>query len=136
MKDICQALYEYLSKDDDLKRIISDRLYPIILPQDAPLPSIVYTPVLAGYDSALSGDTGFVRQTVQFNCHDKSFKKSRELSKLLKRKLQDYNGDMCGLSIEAVFIKSDFISNTNTALKFNTDEFMSVIEFEFHFNEK
>lgn len=136
MKDICQAIYEYLSSDSDIKKIIDTRLYPVMLPQDAPLPSIVYTPVLANYDSALTGDTGFVRQTVQFNCHDKTFKKARELSRLVKNKLQDYHGDMQGLYIQAVFIKSDFLSDTNTALKFDTDEYMSVIEFEFHFNEK
>jgi hypothetical protein len=43
---------------------------------------------------------------------------------------------MCGLNIEAVFIKSDYEYNGNTALKFDTNEYMSSIEFEFHFNEE
>lgn len=136
MKDICQAVYEKLCSDLDIFSSVSDRVYPIVLPEDAPLPAIVYAPVLANYDSALQGDTGFVRQTIQFVCHDTTYKKARVLSRKVKKLFQDYTGDMCGLNIEAVFIKSDYEYNENTALKFDTNEFMSSIEFEFHYNEK
>lgn len=136
MKDICQALYEYLSADADIKNRVRGRIYPIVLPQNAPLPAIVYSPVLANYDSALQGDTGFVRQTVQFVSHDTTYKKTRKLSRLIKKALQDYQGDMNGLCIQAVFVKSDYEYNGNTALKFDTEEYMSSIEFEFYFNEK
>ena len=136
MKDICQALYEYLSADADIKKRINGRIYPIVLPQNALLPAIVYSPVLANYDSALQGDTGFVRQTVQFVSHDTTYKKTRELSRLIKKALQDYQGDMNGLCIQAVFVKSDYEYNGNTALKFDTEEYMSSIEFEFYFNKK
>ena len=136
MKDICQALYEYLSADADIKKRINGRIYPIVLPQNALLPAIVYSPVLANYDSALQGDTGFVRQTVQFVSHATTYKKTRELSRLIKKDLQDYQGDMNGLCIQAVFVKSDYEYNGNTALKFDTEEYMSSIEFEFYFNEK
>ncbi len=136
MKDICQALYEYLSADADIKNRVKGRIYPIVLPQDAPLPAVVYSPVLANYDSALQGDTGFVRQTIQFVSHDKTYKKTRELSRLIKKALQDYQADMNGLFIQAVFVKSDYEYNGNTALKFDTEEFMSSLEFEFYFNEK
>ena len=136
MKDICQALYEYLSADADIKKRINGRIYPIVLPQNALLPAIVYSPVLANYDSALQGDTGFVRQAVQFVSHDTTYKKTRELSRLIKKALQDYQGDMNGLCIQAVFVKSDYEYNGNTALKFDTEEYMSSIEFEFYFNEK
>lgn len=136
MKDICQAVYEKLCSDLNISRYVCGRIYPIVLPEDAPLPAIVYTPVLANYDSALQGDTGFVRQTMQFVCHDTTYKKARELSRKVKCVFQDYSGDMCGLNIQAVFIKSDYEYNGNTALKFDTNEYMSSIEFEFHFNEK
>lgn len=136
MKDICQAVYEKLCQDIKLSRYLSNRIYPIILPEDAPLPAIVYTPVLANYYSALQGDTGFVRQTIQFVCHDTTYKKSRELSRIVKSIFQDYYGDMNGLFIQAVFIKSDYEYNGNTALKFNTNEYMSSIELEFLYNEK
>ena len=136
MKDICQAVYEHLASQTVISELVNKRIYPSILPEDAPLPSIFYSPILANYDSALQGDTGFVRQTIQFVCHASTFKKARELSRLVKKTFQDYTGDMQGLDIQAVFIKSDYEYNGNTSLKFDTEEFMSSIEFEFHFNEK
>ena len=136
MKDISQAVFEYLKTRDEIVGRVGDRIYPIVLPQNADLPAIVYSPVLAHYDSALQGDTGFVRQTMQFVCHDTTYKKSRELSRMVKKAFQDYHGDMCGLWIEAVFIKTDYEYNGNTALKYDTEEYMSSIEFDIQFNEK
>jgi hypothetical protein len=136
MKDICQAVFEQLCSDENITNLVGKRIYPEVMPEDAPLPAIVYSPVSATYDSALQGDTGFVRQTMQFVCHDSTYKKSRELSRMVKNVFQDYHGDMCGLNIQAVFIKSDYEYNGNTVLKFDLNEYMSSIEFEFHFNEK
>ena len=136
MKDISQAVFEYLKTRDEIVGRVGDRIYPIVLPQNADLPAIVYSPVLAHYDSALQGDTGFVRQTLQVACRDTTDKKSRELSRMVKKAFQDYHGDMCGLWIEAVFIKTDYEYNGNTALKYDTEEYMSSIEFDIQFNEK
>ena len=108
MKDICQAVYEHLSGNTAIQSRVQGRIYPILLPQDKPLPAIVYAPVIASYDSALQGDTGFVKQTIQFVCHDTTYKKTRELSRMVKNAFQDFHGDMCGLFIQAVFIKSDY----------------------------
>lgn len=136
MKDICQAVYDYLCSKEEIIAETGKRIYPVLLPENAPLPSIVYAPVLANYDSALQGDTGYVRQTIQIVCHDRTFKRARELSRLVKNALQDFHGDMCGLYIQAVFIKTDYEYDANTSLKFSMDEYMSSIEFEIHFNEK
>ena len=136
MKDICAALVGHLGQQQAITNLVKERIYPVILTQSAPLPAIVYSPVLANYDSALQGDTGFVRQTIQFVCHGKTFKMARELSRLVKTTLQDFHGDMDGLHIEAVFIKSDIEYNGNSQTKFDTEEFMESIEFEFHYNEK
>ena len=136
MKDISQAVFEFIKTRDEIVERVEDRIYPIALPQNASLPAIVYSPILAVYDSALQGDTGYVRQTMQFVCHDKTYKRSRELSRMVKKAFQDFHGDMCGLWIEAVFIKTDYEYNGNTALKFDTEEYMSSIEFDIQYNEK
>lgn len=136
MKDFFEALYSYLTQKTEVKEIVGNKIYPSILPQDAAIPAIVYRPISAGYDSLLGGDSGFVRQIVQIVCFDKTFKKVRILSRKVKKAIQDLNGLMGGLKIEAVFIRSDFELSSNTALKYNVDEYMSILEFEFFFNEK
>lgn len=133
--DLLEAIYSYLVKNESVKSKVGDKIYPILLPQDCVLPAIVYAPVVANYSSAHQGDTGYVKQTIQITCHANTFKDARKLSRLIKKLLQDYRGNMSGLFIEAVFIKTDFDIDGNSSLKFDMDEYMSSIEFEIHFNE-
>ena len=88
--DICEALYKHLSTHKPIKDLVDYKIYPIILPQNAVLPSIVYAPVNAYYDSALQGDTGFVRQTIQIVCHDKTYIKERNLSRQLRKEFKTF----------------------------------------------
>jgi hypothetical protein len=133
--DILIGLYNHLSNDEKIKKIVGNKIYPVILPQNIVLPAIVYSSVLANYDSALQGDTGFVRQTIQIVSHAKTYKEARELSRLIKKIIQNLHGNMGGVFIEAVFIKTDYELNTNTSLKFDTEEYMCSIEFEFYYIE-
>lgn len=134
--DICEGLFKHLSENEEITNEVGNRIYPIVLPQNCVLPSLVYAPVLANYDSALGGDTGFVRQTIQITSHAKTYKKARSLSRLVKKAIQDLHGNMGGVFIDATFIKTDSELNGNTSLKFDVDEFMSFIEFEFHYKEE
>ena len=136
MTDISEALINVLSADSRIEELVGDRIYPMILPEDCSLPAIVYTPIYCDYDTVLGGDSGYVKQTVQIVCHDRTYKRARKLSRIVKDIIQDTHGDMGGLYIEAVFIKTDTIISGNTSLKFNTEEYMSSIEFDFYFNEK
>ena len=133
--DISEALYKYLTSNEEITSLVGTKIYPMQLPQNVTLPAITYTLVLANYDSALQGDTGYTRQTIQLVTHAKTYKEARTISRLVKKKIQDLHGDMSGLFIEAVFIKSDYELSSNTSSKFAVDEYMSSIEFDFHYNE-
>lgn len=130
-KDFLQSINEYLNSNAELKKIVGDNIYPMFIPQYDKIPALVYYPVSASYDSALQKDTGFERIIVQFDCHEKTFKKARKLSRLLKEMFQDYHGDMFGTKVQATFIKSDFIVNDASSNKFDTIDSVHVIEFEF-----
>ena len=130
-KDFLQSINEYLNSNAELKKIVGDNIYPMFIPQYDKIPALVYYPVSASYDSALQKDTGFERIIVQFDCHEKTFKKERKLSRLLKEMFQDYHGDMFGTKVQATFIKSDFIVNDASSNKFDTTDSVHVIEFEF-----
>lgn len=136
MTDILQAITQALRESKEITDIVGEDIYPMFIPQYAKVPAVVYYPVSSAYDSALTKDTGFVVSIVQFDCHDKSFKKARILSRAVKRLFQDYSGDLFGVDIQATFIKSDFIVNGSSSNKFDNEDTVHVIEFEFHYNEK
>lgn len=130
-KDFLQSLYEYLASNKELKAIVGENIFPMYIPQYDKIPALVYYPVSANYDSALEKDTGFKRVIVQFDCHEKTFKKARLLSRLIIKMFQDYCGDMCGTNVQATFIKSDIILNDSNNNKFDALDSIHVIEFEF-----
>lgn len=130
-KDFLQSLYEFLMANQNLRQIVGDKIYPMFIPQYDKIPAIVYYPVSANYDSALQRDTGFQRVIIQIDCHELTFKKARTLSRLIKTMFQDYQGDMFGTNIEAVFIRSDFILNNTSNNKFDATDSVHVLEFEF-----
>lgn len=134
--DICEALFKYFNEDVDIINIVKMNIYPLYIPQGITLPAITYQPTSAKYDSTLTGDSSYVRQNIQINCHETSFKKARILSNLIRSKLINYHGKMYGVEIEAVFVKTDMVLTNNSIENFSTERYMSVLEIEIHFNEK
>ena len=130
-KDFLQSIFEYLSNNAELKKIVGDNIFPMYIPQYDKIPAIVYYPVSVSYDTELGRDSGFQKVIVQIDCHEKTFKKARILSRLIKKMFQDYHGDMCGTNIQAVFIKTDIIINDTANNKFDALNSVHVLEFEF-----
>lgn len=130
-KDFLQSLFEYLSSNKELNKIVGDNIFPMFIPQYDKIPALVYYPVSIIYDTEFEKDSDFVKITIQFDCHEKTFKKARTLSRLIKKMFQDYHGDMYGTNIQAVFIKNDIIINDNLTNKFDTLDSIHILEFEF-----
>ena len=130
-KDFLQSLFEYLSANSELKNIVGTNIYPMYIPQYDKVPAIVYYPVSTNYDTEFGKDTGFMRVVIQIDCHEKTFKKARILSRLIKKMFQDFHGDMKGTYVQASFIKSDFIINDTSNNKFDATDSIHVLEFEF-----
>ena len=134
--DFIIALHKYLSESAKLNECISNRLYPLLLPQQPKLPAIVYTPLSASYGRALQKETGFVKERVQFSMHDKTYGKARELSRVLKGLLKDFKGNMNGINVQATHLVNDISSNTNTAARYSAEEYICIIEYEFNYTEQ
>lgn len=130
-KDFLQSLFEYLSSNTELKKIVGSNIYPMYIPQYDKIPAVVYYPVSTNYDTEFEKDTGFMRVIIQFDCHETTFKKARVLSRLIKKMFQDFHGDMKGTNIQASFIRSDFIINDTSNNKFDATDSIHVLEFEF-----
>jgi hypothetical protein len=136
MADVLESIYKYLSLNAYISAAAGDRIYPELMPQQAALPAIVYSQINCRYDSALQKDTGFSRLTVQFNSYDETFGKAKKLGRIVKKAFQDYKGNMYGTDIQAVFIRSDFITMSRLKLNFDTEKYVSVIEIECYYTEE
>jgi hypothetical protein len=133
--DILESIYKYLRLNNKLTNIVGDNIFPQLIPQGKALPAVVYSPVRCHYDSALQKDTGFSRLMVQFNCYDETFVKARKLGKVIKKVFRNYRGDMFGSDIQAVFIRSDYMTISKLKVNYDADRYASIIEIEFYYME-
>lgn len=133
--DFLVSLNEFLKSQQILTDIVGDNIYPLFIPQYDKIPAITYYPVSTKYHSELGNDNNFVRMIIQFDCHEKTFKKARKLSRIIKNLFQNFCGNMKGTNIQATFIRTDLVMNNASSNRFDTEDTIHVIEVEFYYNE-
>lgn len=134
--DFFEGMAQYLLQNKKLQRAVGDRIYPFILPQQPTLPAIVYTPITTMYGDGLQRQTGFVKQIVQFSVHNTTFGKARQTGRILRAVLQDFSGDMCGITVQATHTLSDLSSDGDSMTNYKTEEYSNIVEFEFDYMEE
>lgn len=126
-----EAVYAYLISHIEIHAKIATRLFPLLLPQKCQLPAVAYTLISVDRTPALQKDTGFVKAMLQFFCHAKSYREAVSIAQLLRKALQDFNGNMNGINIGGVLVVSEMVSYEP-----KTEIYSAYIEFEFQFNEE
>lgn len=91
-----KAIYGLLSTETELTDICGTRIYPVLAPQEAPLPFTVYSIISTVPSDTKDGEStvDFVR--VQIDCYSLDFDQSAEMyiavRKALDRKYETVNG--------------------------------------------
>lgn len=102
-----QALYEYLTDDGNIAALVSDRVYPMRLPEGAAMPAISWHRVSANriYTYDLFADTdAWTAARIQFNCWSRvSAEEAIAVGEAVLLALSGYDGDMGGQYIGSSF---------------------------------
>ena len=83
-------LRAYLLNDPDIKRMIGNRMYPLVLPEKAAFPAIAYTMVSKGSHHLIN--IAFPR--IQFSCFSPSYMEAKNIAGKIREALQRYKGQM------------------------------------------
>ena len=134
--DFFECIHKYLTENMEIIAVVNNRIYPFVLPQEPVLPSIVYQPINSVYPENLQKHSGFVRQTVQFTIHDKTFGKARTAGRKLKKLLQDFSGDMFGIDILATHLISDFMIGPSSQTQYDLQAYSNILECVFEYMEE
>lgn len=95
----------FILANGPLTAIISDRLYPDVLPQSPTLPALVYQVLPATLDYSHDGDSHLDRVRVQFSCWATSPTSAANLRETLRLALSGFSGQMGTAKVPAVFIE-------------------------------
>jgi hypothetical protein len=82
-----EALYSHLSTSTALTAIVSDRIYPMMMPQDPTLPAITYQRISNSPVNTLGGFSSLDNPHIQFDCWTTSYSAAKALGDKLRKAL-------------------------------------------------
>jgi len=83
-----EDIFRLLSEDPGVISLVSDRIYPIELPQGSPVPAVVYTATLTPIRS-LDGESGLDNGIVEVRCWAKTYMTAHLIANAVRVAFQD-----------------------------------------------
>jgi len=101
------GLVTHLTADDGVSALIGARMYPLVSPQDAALPVLVYQKISGKPDYTHAGASGLARARFQFTCQAASYARAKALAAAVRASLSGFSGTMDATAVGAVFVEND-----------------------------
>ena len=92
MSDIAKGVRTYLQTKSGVTDLISTRMYPDVLPQNATMPATTISVVSGNSEYNLTGGEGNARARVQIDCFGATRSAVNELAEAIRVELHGYNG--------------------------------------------
>ena len=85
-------VYKYLSQYAGLTALVGDRIYPMILPQDAVLPAVTCEKISGQRINTKFGPAGLVRARIQVSCWAKGYLVAKQVAEQVRLALAGFPG--------------------------------------------
>lgn len=102
-----QALYARLAAVAGVTALVSTRIYPVKLPQNATLPAVTYQRVSTSRAGAMGADPGVAWARIQVTSWATSYSGLKSLSEAVRAALQRYSGSSGGVTVLDVTLDSE-----------------------------
>jgi hypothetical protein len=95
-----EAQYEYLMNDTAVAALISNRLYPMVIPQDVDKPAAAFQRISrAGVHTHDIGPDGWATVRMQYTCQATTQLVAKNVAAAIREALDGFVGDMEGMTI-------------------------------------
>jgi len=93
--------------DSDVTDLISTRLYPMVVPQDAELPAAAYQRISGPREHSHDGATGLARARMQFTVLGSTYENGKDIAEALRGSMDGFSGTMGTVTVDAVLLEND-----------------------------
>lgn len=94
LMDIRPALFNLLTSDAQIVARVSDRVFPVVLPQGVVQDSVVYNRIVESESYHFVGPSGLVATRIQIDAWSKTQDGASELGDLIKELLGGFSGQV------------------------------------------
>lgn len=102
MATIEEGLVAHLMADSSVTDLISTRLYPLVVPQDASLPAVAYQRISGPREHAHDGPSGLARARVQFTALGSTYAEAKSVVTALQGSLDGRKRGLPGVRSNAI----------------------------------
>lgn len=129
-----ESLFKYLSGVTTINSIVGVKIYPLVAPEKAVAPYIVYTPYAQQFSHTFGSDSGYNDKYVQIDMYHTTFINLKVLCKAVRKALINFKGTMGtgGISIQAVICESGDLDGFDSEPKF----YRTTQEYKFSYIEE
>ena len=96
------AIYDRLSNYAGLSSLVSTRIYPVLAPQGAILPYVIYERISGTRIRALASDTDLASPRYQFTSFSDDYDEAYSVSEQVRAALQRYTGTVGSPGVDIV----------------------------------
>lgn len=122
-----EALYTYLSSHTGLTVLVSNRIYPVVMPQGTTLPAVTFSKVSGPRVHAMNRDAGLAHPRFQVSCWGATYKQAKDVAAQVRAALQDFKGTMGGAG--GVVVSGVFIQDENDLYEPGTHVYHIALDF-------
>lgn len=119
MATIEEAIYALLTADAGVGQLLSTRIYPQAIPQDAALPAVAYQRISGPRILAHDGPTGMARARIQITVQGTMYSSAKGVAEAIRQALDGYKGPVV-VGSEAVEIEVASLANEIDGYEFET----------------
>lgn len=107
MATIEEALKALLVADAGVNAVVAGRVYPVMHPQGAGLPAVVYRRVSGVRVGQHGTVSGLARPRFQFDCLATTYAAAKGLANLVRVALDHYSGTPSSVHVDAILIENE-----------------------------
>jgi hypothetical protein len=107
MATIEEAVTAKMLADVPFTTLAGLRLYPLVIPQDTPLPAVAYQKIDSTKTASHSGGSQLARSRFQFTCIAADYAGAKALGAAVRVCWQGYRGTQAAVRIDGALIDSD-----------------------------
>jgi hypothetical protein len=99
-------VYSYLAGQSTITDIVSTRIYPVILPQNATFPAVSFRAEEHDLNESFSGQNGLTESFYMLDAWGSTYEAARDLADAIRTTLKNHSGSFGGAIVQRVTLTS------------------------------
>src|SRR3989337_1311628 len=107
MATIEEAVYARTVGYSEVAALIGTRCYPLVAPQDAVMPAVVYQRISGSPERSHSGFSSLSQTRFQFTCEADSYSSAKAVAQALRRCWESFAGTVSNIAIGGAVVLNE-----------------------------